>query len=95
MFWGPYSTEQKGVLSLHPIPTIMIQVMPDILGTPIFMKSQVIVCKMYTALAGLNLRVFIFILDLSEQEKNRKEDKFKQIWLIGDFTKVWDVDSLL
>lgn len=50
---------------------------------------------MYTALADFNLRVFSFLLDLSEQEKNRKVDKFKQIWLIGDFTKVWDVDCLL
>lgn len=50
---------------------------------------------MHTALAGFNLKVFIFILELSEQEKNRREEKLKQIWLIGDFTKVWDVDCLL
>lgn len=44
-----------------------------------------ILFKVYTALAGVDLRFCTLILDLSEQEKNTKEHKFKQSWLIKRF----------
>lgn len=41
--------------------------------------------KVGTALADSNWRFFTLILDLSEQERNTKEHKFKQNWLIKRF----------